>query len=29
MQVLWVAGSYGLLRLPWHFGVRRFSSVRN
>lgn len=29
MQVLWIAGSFALLRLVWHFGVRHFSSVGN
>jgi ABC-2 type transport system permease protein len=29
MQALWTVGSFLLLRVVWHFGVRHFSSVGN
>ncbi len=29
IQVLWILASFGLLRIVWHFAIRRFSSVGN
>jgi ABC-2 type transport system permease protein len=29
IQLLWIVGGIGLVRLVWHFGIRRFSAVGN